>query len=51
MKLLAKEKETSFGLLLSEGSQEQTTTAGEVVAVGAGIILATGGVARAEFQV
>jgi len=42
VKLLPKEEETSFGLLLSEGAKEQTTTAGEVVSVGAGTILANG---------
>lgn len=42
VKLLPKEQETSFGLLLSEGANEQTTTAGEVVSVGAGTILANG---------
>ncbi|CAJ1404403.1 unnamed protein product [Effrenium voratum] len=42
VKLMRKEQETSFGLLLSEGAAEQTTTAGEVVAVGPGVVLANG---------
>ncbi|CAK9075175.1 20 kDa chaperonin [Durusdinium trenchii] len=33
VKLLPKEEETSFGLLLSEGAKKQTTTAGEVADV------------------
>lgn len=38
VKLLAKEEATSFGLLLSKGATKQSTTVGEVVAVGAGEI-------------
>ncbi|CAE7702328.1 CPN21 [Symbiodinium sp. CCMP2456] len=42
VKLLAKEEETSFGLLLSKEASKQTTTAGKVIAVGPGIVLANG---------
>jgi len=42
VKLLAKEEETSFGLLLSKEASKQTTTAGKVMAVGPGTILANG---------
>jgi len=36
------EQETSFGLLLSKEASKQTTTAGKVIAVGPGIVLANG---------
>lgn len=42
VKLLAKEEATSFGLLLSKGATKQSTTVGEVVAVGAGEISSKG---------
>eukprot|EP00913_Durusdinium_trenchii_P007708 g7239.t1 len=51
VKLLPKEEETSFGLLLSEGAKKQTTTAGEVMSVGAGMILANGEELPAPVQV
>eukprot|EP00931_Biecheleriopsis_adriatica_P028714 TRINITY_DN17114_c0_g1_i1.p1 TRINITY_DN17114_c0_g1~~TRINITY_DN17114_c0_g1_i1.p1 ORF type:complete len:266 (+),score=62.21 TRINITY_DN17114_c0_g1_i1:24-800(+) len=42
VKLLAKEEETAGGFFLSNGAAVQTTTAGEVVSVGAGLIAANG---------